>query len=196
MSTPQDSLDERITDLEETLKEIRAELRPDRNGRFGFRPPTPGEMLRLTREYAIPAAITTLEAQIRALELLAELLRAVDIGDKQTRSGSSATDRAVDVGRTTLRGVRESLNRLEREMSSGGLPDDPAARDLLAEARGLQEDIDARLASLGDVDSADSQESAVRGGREGVQIDVESELETIKDQVDGEDEDDDADDVK
>lgn len=191
MSAQGDRLDERITELEETLEEIRDELIPARRERSVFRPPTPWEMLRLTREYAIPAAITTLEAQIKALELLAEILRAIDIRDRRERSGRSPSDRAVDVGRTTLRGVRESLNRLERQMESGGLPDDPAARELLAEAQALQDDIDARLAALADTEMADSQTVSVGGGAEGVPIDVESELETIKDQVDASEDDDD-----
>lgn len=193
MSDRQDRLDERISELEGTLREIRDELQPPRRGRSGLRPPTPGEMLRLTREYAIPAAIATLEAQIKALELLAELLGAVNIRDRESLDVGSPTDRAVDVGRTTLRRVRESLDRLEREMAAGGLPDDPAARDLLAEAKALQEDIDARLAQVGDVDGPESYGNTQSTGQDGVRIDVESELETIKDQVEGGEADDEGD---
>lgn len=191
MSDTGDRLDERMAALEDALKDVRDELRDGSRARPRFRPPTPGELLQLTREYAIPAAIATLEAQIKALELLREVLGSVQAGNRARVGTAEASDRVADVGRATLKGVERALDRLEREMAAGGLPDDPEARDLLGEARELRDEIDTRLARMGDEDmeSLDEVVEPAEAG-ESVQIDVESELETIKDQVDREGDDD------
>lgn len=184
MSETRDRLDEQMAELEDALKEVRDELQSDDLPRPRLRPPTPGELLQLTREYAIPAAIATLEAQIKALELLRELLGSVQAGNRARVGTAQASDRVAEVGRTTLQGVERALDRLEREMAAGGLPDDPEARDLLGEARDLRDEIDARLARMGEMetDSRDTGEAVDTGNS--VRIDVESELETIRDQVD------------
>lgn len=184
MSDTRDRVDERMTDLEDALKEVRDELQSPDRPRRRLRPPTPGEMLQMTREYAIPAAIATLEAQIKALELLRELLGPVQAGNRARVGTAEASDRVAEVGRATLQGVERALDRLEREMAAGGLPDDPEARDLLGEARDLRDEIDARLAGMGEIETEPrDQEERLESG-DSVRIDVESELETIRDQVD------------
>jgi hypothetical protein len=192
MSETHERLDERMADLEDALKDVRDELQGGNRPRPRLRPPTPGEMLQMTREYAIPAAIATLEAQIKALELLRELLGSVQAGNRARAGTAQASDRVAEVGRATLEGVERALDRLEREMAAGGLPDDPEARDLLGEARDLRDEVDARLARMGQIDTETQDRTETAEGGDSVRIDVESELETIRDQVDTQEEDEDS----
>lgn len=189
MSDSRDRLDEQMAELEDALKDVRDELRSGDRPRPRLRPPTPGELLQLTREYAIPAAIATLEAQIKALELLREVLGSVQAGNRARVGTAEASDRVAQVGRTTLQGVERALDRLEREMAAGGLPDDPEARDLLGEARDLRDEVDARLAQMGESEARTTERPEPVDTGDSVRIDVESELETIRDQVERHEED-------
>lgn len=176
-STPGD-IDDRLDDLEDRIEALRAELRSERDSdtRRG-RPPARGEALRLTEEYAIPAAIAGLEANVRLLELLREAIRA------RTREG--------EAGRpgTVTESIERAFDDLERALEGSELPGDREARGILTEARRLNDELRDRLSGL---DLAGPGPASHPDDRV-VRIDVESELDEIRESV-GEETDDDEED--
>lgn len=150
-------------ELAGTLRELRTEMR---DGRRPLRPPTPRELLRFTDEYTIPALVASLEAAIRALELLQGAIRLVE----GRPAGRDRPDVAA-AGRATL----DRLDALLAELQDAfeGEPPDPEARRLLADARELRDELGDRL-------------DAGHTAGEGVPVDVESELRSIKDEYDEE----------
>jgi hypothetical protein len=162
-----EELAERVEELQATVEELRAELPP--RGPLGLpRPPTPREVTRFTADYTIPAAIASLEAAVRTLELLQALLRAAD-------PGSTARGRAERTGRAVLEQVEDALAELQAAIEGSGLPADPAARELLSEARALS---DRTRAALAETEATTEPESD-----DGTSVDVEEELETIRREV-------------
>ena len=165
-----EDLPELLDDLETTLAELRAELRnetrdrrepPDRRsqrGRTGRdsdlpRPPSVSELLGFTEQYTLPTLISTLEATIRALELLRGTLRMIDpdrstFEDSGRRRGSTASrlgSGAAGVGREAVSGVERALSELETALAESDVPDDRASSELLGEARDLSAEVRARL---------------------------------------------------
>jgi len=170
-----DDLVEQVDELEETLDALRDELAP-RRGPMGLpRPPRPRELLRFTDEYAIPTAIAALEANVRALELLRAGIRATDPERVAGDAGTAVRDRASGVGRASLERLDRALTDLESALEGSGLPQNREASDLLSEARRLNEEVRDRMESSGSTAS----EGAIK-------IDVESELETVKEAVESE----------
>ncbi|WP_254837705.1 DUF7547 family protein [Natronomonas marina] len=192
-----DDLQASVRELSATLEELRAELRGPPTGPLGLpRPPKPGELLRLTEEYTIPALVSVLETNIRLLELLAAALR---VADGRPLAESSGSDALADVGERSLEGVRRggeglaaasraTLQRLDDaladlENAAAGEPaENPEVRQLLSEARNLRAEVDEGLAAASK-DRPDSTET----DHEPVDIDVDEELETLRRQVDGPD---------
>lgn len=166
-----DDLESRLDDLESALADLRSELRGP--PRIRLRPPRPGELLRLTDEFAIPAAVAALEAQIRALELLQGTIRLArrDRGE----ASDELRDRTAAATRTALARVDDALSDLRDALDSGPLPDDPQARRILEDARRLNDEIRDRVAD------------AERETDDAVEIDVESELQAIKDDLEDDD---------
>ncbi len=216
-----DNLEASVRELTATLEELQSELRdpPARTGPLGLpRPPSPGELLRFTEQYTIPALISLLEANVRLLELLAAALRVAD--GRPLEATEELTDaggrleavRAEGEGlaaasRATLQRLDEALAELQTA-AEGGTPDDPDVRRLLSQARELRSEVDERLAEAESA-PASTDEGAVRvdvdgpgsddpdDGEEastGVDLDVDEELDTIRRQVDGPDEPDEPDD--
>lgn len=174
-----EDMDARLAELESQLTELRNEIEetptPPR-GAFGLpRPPTPGELLRFTGEYAIPAAVTALETQIKTLELIKEAIRLINDGRAVKHQGEAARDRATTASRETLNRLEDALAEIQRAIEDGGLPTNPEARAILNEVRELTTELDTQEhpASWQTTDE-----------KEGVEIDVESELEAIKEEVD------------
>ena len=169
---PPDDLEDRIDELEATLEALRDELGP-RRGPMGLpRPPGPRRLLRFSDEYAIPAAIAAMEANIRALELLQAGIRATDPGRTADEAGRVFRDRASDAGRASLEQLDRALSELEAAIEGSGLPANREASELLADARRLNEEIRDRV------------EAGEAMGRSGaVRIDVESELDSIREEV-------------
>ena len=123
---------------------VRRSSRPPRPfGGRGPTPPTPRELLRFTEQYTIPTFIALLESGVRSLELLRATLRLLDGRGIETAS-PEARERVESVGRTTLDRVDAVLSDVGSAIE-GGEPTDPDARDLLADARALREEIDRRL---------------------------------------------------
>ncbi|MFO7925133.1 MAG: DUF7547 family protein [Halobacteriota archaeon] len=194
-------LTEATTELSDTLESLRAELvngpRGDRPPGLP-RPPTPTELLRFTEHHTIPATIALLEAAIRSLELLAAVLRVVDgrpmdavSGETSSRSPLGGRDRLAETSRETLRRLDDAL--VEFQSAARGEPSNPELQRLLAEARDLRSEVDARLAEATDaggdsapVDEAGDNSANTRGGSDPdhVEIDVDEELASIKRSVD------------
>lgn len=145
-------LDESIDDLAGTLESLRAELGDPPEGPLGLpRPPTPGEFLRFTERYTIPALISILETSIRTLELLAAAIRVADgrplDGPATGRGGDDdpRTDRIAAASRRTLQTLDDALAELQ-SAGAGGEVRNPELQRLLSEARDLRAEVDDRLA--------------------------------------------------
>ncbi|WP_227354550.1 DUF7547 family protein [Haladaptatus salinisoli] len=196
-----DDLEERVEELETTIRDLRSELRQPPRGAFGLpRPPTPREVLSFTGEYAIPTLVAMLEANVRALKALQQILRLVDPERGQTREARSELgSRANRVSRATLDRLESTLEEVEGALTEGGLPREPAARRLLEDARKLSEDIReevsagreradaerdaARAIDIEDAggDEGGEDESAMEDGEdEKPEVDVDAELRSIR----------------
>lgn len=212
-SRDDDDLAERVAALEESLSDLRTELRRPPRGPLGLpRPPTPRELLRFTERHAIPTTIAVLEANVRALRLLQGALRMTD-PERAVGGGASETrDRAERAGRAVLERLDGALSDLQAELEEGDLPRDGEARDIVQDARRLSAEIHDRLGTdgagdgqrqagdpSGDSTRTDAPDAPIDGnaGPEGgdgahrseqsgaVRIDVEDELRSIKDELDG-----------
>jgi hypothetical protein len=213
MDDREPDLEAAIEDLVATLEALQGELETPPRGPFGLpRPPTPGEFLRLTEGYAIPAVVSLLEASIRTLELLAAAIRVadgrpLDGGGARRGAGSGRTDRLATASRETLAKLDDALADLQ-SAAAGGEPDNPELQRLISEARSLRGEGDDRLAAATDsrpatagdpepvdievenggdaADDADQTENP-QGDATGSatdRIDVDSELESIKRELD------------
>ncbi|WP_227376646.1 DUF7547 family protein [Haladaptatus halobius] len=210
-----EALEERIEELETTLRDLQSELRRPPHGPFGLpRPPTPREMLSFTGEYAIPTLVATLEANVRALKALQQIIRLVDPEHDSTREAhSELSSRANRVSRATLDRLESTLEEVEGALTEGGLPREPGARRVLEDARKLSEDIreevsagreradagreTAKSIDIEDVDGDDDgeDENAIEDDEdEKPEVDVDAELRSIRKELGVEDEGD-ADDV-
>jgi hypothetical protein len=180
-----------VGDLARTVEELQSDLEPDR--RPPLRPPTPRDLARFTSEVTIPAIVLALETNVRVLKLLQRTLRLAAGEDPGTGETARTRERAEAVGRRTLARLDDALADLQSALD-GRPPDDPA-RELLDEARALRVEIDDRLqATDADIGRPDGRPgdgpAGPFGDRASVDIDVESELRSIKDDIeDGNDED-------
>lgn len=214
-----DDLADRVEALEDSLAELRTELRGPPRGPLGLpRPPTPRELLRFTERYAIPTAIAVLEANVRALRLLRGALRMTDPERAVGEGATETRDRAERAGRAALSRLDSTLSTLQSELDEGDLPRNGEARDIVEDARRLSAEIQERLGTeeAGDEAARTAGDDSVRpaGDRSGddgqagpdevredgeragsgvadsdpddaVRIDVEDELRSIKDELDG-----------
>lgn len=170
-SVRDDQLREQVTELAETLAELESELREER-GRPRLR-----DLVRFTREVTIPAVILVLRTNIEALKLLQ---RALAFGDREG-TGDQLRERAEAAGRSALEGLDGALDDLGGALSSS--PRDSRARDLLEQARDLQAEVEAELprepgTGLGSGPGSELDDP------EGVDIDVDAELQSIKEEFD------------
>ena len=194
-----EELAELVSELEETLRELRAELGPEPprrppRGPGGLpRPPTPREVLSFAGDYAIPTTIAFLEANVRALEMLQRVIRLGD-PDRTAEAGRAVNERAARMGRDTVSALGEALSNVERELEEGTLPRSGEARDVLEDARRLNRDVADWIRDA----ETDADESRVRIERDeaaeeeesatDISIDVDSELDSIRDEIRGVDE--------
>ena len=182
-------LAERVAELERNLRELRSELARPPRGPLGLpRPPSPREFARVTREYTIPMAIAALEANIRLLELLREVLVLLDPEAAAGDAGRRSADRTRALGAAALGRLDGVLAELQRALVEGALPDDPQARTIVADARRLRTEIEERLAEAGSNVERDGPEAEgderVEVGADATRVDVERELRSIRDEVD------------
>lgn len=165
------SVEDQLTDLTRTLEQLQHQLERDRRPPFAPRPPRLSELRTFTSEVAIPGLVLLLETNVRALKLLQRTLRLAEEGEA---AGSEATARANELGSAALDRLDDALADLQSALA--GEPSDSEARELLADAQSLQEEIQDSLAD------GDSQPD-----ESGPSVDVEAELQSIKDQVDDDD---------
>ncbi|ELY69717.1 DUF7547 family protein [Natrinema versiforme] len=161
-----------IDDLREELDGPHSRRRPP------LRPPTPRELLRFTDEIALPAVLTALETSVRALEAFQRSLRVVrterEARERTGEAVEATSERASELRRTTLSQLDTVLAELQRAASDGGLPADETARDLLKEARDLRDDVDGRLRDAADRESQPGDAGPDRPDPEGgVTIDID-----------------------
>ncbi|RQG90512.1 DUF7547 family protein [Natrarchaeobius chitinivorans] len=217
MADRDEELAEAIRELTRTIDELSDELETPRR-RPPLRPPTPRELLSFTDEVAIPALLAVLESSVRALEAFQRGLELVrterEVRDRTSEAAAVSSDRANELRRTTISRLDTVLAELQRAASEGTLPADDRARDLLTDARALRDEVDERLQAATDdsgdgrtqtgttpveIDigdgaprSNDESDTEDGGSPEGESaVDVDAELETLKDQY-GPDEEPDA----
>ncbi|MGQ3414171.1 DUF7547 family protein [Natrinema sp. LN54] len=197
MANDDDELVDAVRELARTIDDLRDELEGPRSRRRPpLRPPTPRELLRFTDEIALPAALTVLETSVRALEAFQRSLRVVrterEARDRTGEAVEATSERANELRRTTLSQLDTVLAELQRAASDGGLPADETARDLLKEARDLRDDVDSRLRDAADRESQTAETGTDRTEPEGgVTIDIDdgplTDDETAADDADGRD---------
>lgn len=174
-----------LADLTTTLRDLQEEVEPD--GPPRPRPPTPGELSRFTSEVAIPGLILVLKTNIRALQLLQRAIRLAN-GEDPTPGGSVSQmrDRAERVGRASVAQLDGVLDELQDAVEQR--PDDEEARELLSRARTLREEISNQLdASTTQNGDESVSEATFEEESDPVDIDIESELQSIKDNMDDQD---------
>lgn len=171
MSSEDPELSELVGELGSVVEELQTELE---SARGPPRPPTPRQLAEFTSEVTIPAIILVLETNVRALRLVQRGLRLAEERDGES-TGAAARKRATDIGRTTLSRLDDALTDLGSTLDES--PTDSQARDLLEEVRDLQSEIDTRLEA-----QAESARTDEASG--GVDIDVDAELQSLKNDVD------------
>ena len=178
-----DDLTALITDLVTTLQELETEVEPTTDSGLP-RPPTPGELLRFTSDVTIPAVILILKSNIEALKLLRRALRMAE--GRPTSTGSASDEvrqRASDLSRATLSRLDGALTDLQQAVE--GTPEDEEARQLIQEAQQLRAQVRDRLADESGVSEAGEPDQVTD-----VPVDVDAELRSIKDDIEGPDRDD------
>lgn len=181
-----------VADLVRTLRDLEQELGPPEPGETP-RLPTPRDLRRLTSEVAIPGLILVLETNIRALRLLQRALRLADGADRASEETARIQERARSASETTLEKLDDALVELRDAVE--GRPNDENAAQLLEEARDLRDEVQRRLresrreagardASASGGEDADGSEEG-DDGPEPVAVDVDAELKSIKDELDG-----------
>ena len=181
MSDSRPDLSRLVGELARTVDELQSELEPQ--SRPPLRPPTPRELTRFTSEVTIPALILVLETNVRALKLLQRTLR-LATGVESGRSGSNARERAEALGQRTVQRLDDVLEDLQDALE--GRPPDERSRQLLKEARTLGRELETRLSET-DRSSVQPTEGGFEDPGPGeVDIDVESELQSIRDDLDDE----------
>ncbi|RQH03132.1 DUF7547 family protein [Natrarchaeobius oligotrophus] len=192
MADTDEELAEAIRELARTIDELSHELESPRR-RPPLRPPTPRELLSFTDEVAIPALLAMLNSSVRALEAFQRGIEIVrterEVRDRTSDAVTVSSDRANELRRTTLSRLDTVLSELQRATSEGTLPADDRARSLLTDARELRDEVDERLTDA--TDELETRESStgaveidVESGRpddDGSNVDVDAELETLKD---------------
>jgi len=166
-----------VAELVRTLQELETAVEPrTESGRP--RPPTPEELLRFTSDVTIPAAILVLKTNIEALKLLRRALRIAEGRPAEQSSRQGVQARATELSRATLSRLDDALSDLQGAVE--GRPADDEASELLTEARQLQETLAAQLAQSEAVNGSDG------GADDGttVPVDVDAELQSIKDDID------------
>lgn len=186
MSTSDDDLATLVGDLVTTLRRLEDEFEP-RTDDGRPRPPTPRELLRLTSDVAIPATILLLRSNIEALKLLQRALRMAD-GRAPTTGNSDVRQRAERLSATTLSKLDGALADLQDAVE--GQPTDDDARELLTDARRLRSEIEDRLADRtnGDATAASDGDSGddpleIEDEGDDVPVDVDAELQSLKDDM-------------
>jgi len=161
---------ELVGELARTLRSLRRELRTANGGRGGLE-----RIVRFTSEVTIPATILVLETNVRTLRLLQRTLRVAREAEEPSGSGPKSREAAA-LGQSVVDRLDEALGEAQSAIENAGSDD---ARELLAEARELNRQLESRLEAESDTERTAS-------------VDVESELASIKDEYGRADDDEDG----
>ena len=192
---PDDDLESRLDELERDIEALADTIdRRQPRGPFGVpRPPTPSELLRFADEAAIPAGIAILQANIRLLEALRQAIRLLESGEQARRRGNEIGTEAATMRTQVLNQFDAAITELEQAIQ--GTPADVPGHDILADARSLRDDLESRIAETEQrsVETAvDQQEEPDSSASEATTIDIEAELESIKQEQSSDEDDEDA----
>jgi hypothetical protein len=168
-------IDRVLAEMVRSLRELEAELGA-RSGRGPLGPPTPSTLTRFASEVAIPGAILALRVNIETLKRLQRTLRMADGRTATRASEAEVTDRTRRVTRAALERLDDGLLAVRRAVE--GRPPDDEARRLIERVRSLQADVEAQLDATGELEDPPSG---------GVPVDVDAELESIRESIDGAD---------
>lgn len=182
--TRDDDLEKQVEKLQRSLEELRREIepRPPRGPGGLPRPPTPRELMRFADRQAIPTAIAVLEANVRTLELLQAALRLADPERAAAEEADRTRARTEELSRRSLDRLDSVLRDLQEATRGDTLPPNSDAREILEEARRLGAEISDGIDGAERVRTGERQErsSEEAEGEEGVEIDVEDELDSIR----------------
>ncbi|WP_226481892.1 DUF7547 family protein [Natrinema amylolyticum] len=121
----------------------------------------------------LETSVRALEAFQRSLKVVRT---GQEARDRTSAATEATSERASELRRTTLSQLDSVLSELQRAASEGGLPADEEARDLLTEARELRDDVDSRLRDAAEresrIESTDSDLDRP-ASESGVTIDIE-----------------------
>ncbi|MFT4947322.1 MAG: hypothetical protein ACI8TL_001564 [Natronomonas sp.] len=177
-----------LRDLTRELQTLQRELDADRSGPMSTR----RQLSQFTSEVAIPGVILLLETNIRALKLLRRTIRLAEGRDSRSQSNPAAdevSNRTEELGQRALSRLDETLETVQSSLEQGA---DEDVRRLLAEARTLQDRISQQLAAEGRIEEGGADDGSTLGVEpeegDAVRIDVETELQTLKDNL-GDDDD-------
>lgn len=175
-----------LRDLTRELQTLQREIENRDRGSVSTR----RQLTRFTSEVAIPGLILILETNIRALKLLRRAIRLAEGRDpRENRSDTAARelrDRAERLGTATLSRLDETLAEVQTSLEDGG---DAEVQAMVAEARDLQQEIRDRIEQAGPEERSSAGTEEVEGddvvADDHVTIDVDSELRTLKDDIEG-----------
>lgn len=183
-SDPGDDLPAVLGDLSATLDDLQAEVRSGPSGVRG--------LLRFTEQYTIPAIIAILQANVRLLEMLAGAIRLADGRLEDAEVPGAGPRRGERAATTALDAVDRTLSDLSDAMS--GTPTDPEARRLLERARDLRDEAERRVDERTGQGTGAAATSTGRDERHpeperdsgAVEIDVDDELDQVRQEVEEE----------
>lgn len=166
-----------LRDLTRELQTLQRELDDGSRRRL----PSGSQLSRFTSEVAIPGIILVLETNIRTLQLLRRTIRLADGRDpRDSRGSSELRARAEQLGETTLARLDEALAEVQDSLEER--EGDDEASELLSEARQLQSQIREQLEQP--TDQTTSTEIGIdEDDSDAVDIDVDAELRTLKDNL-------------
>lgn len=172
MSDADRNLPELVGELITSVEQLQTQIDDSRGP---LRPPTPGQLARFTSEVTIPALVLALKTNVRALRIVQRALRMADGRDPGGNDTPTGRERATALGRATIDRLDGTLSELQSALE--GRPPEDEARELLERVQTLQSEIDAQLA-------ADTPERDADTAGESVDVDVDAELRSLKDDVD------------
>lgn len=195
-----DALQADVRALEETLAELRDELDGSRTSSL-LPAPSFRDLRWFTTEVSIPMTVLVLEANVRALRILQRALRSAPESGKATDSGvqdSAVGRRAADASVRALGRLDGALADLRSSAGAAGAGDGGNVTDLLDEAERLRERVRTELDRMEATRSRGREDWATASDpgdtpfhqEDAVAIDVEAELDSIRDQVEDENDED------
>jgi len=162
-ASPDPDVTELLADLTQELRDLQGEVEPDRERSLRR------DLARFTSEVAIPGLILLLKTNIQALELIRRAIRIAEGREPRRGADSEVRERAERLGQVTLARLDDVLAELQGAVEDR--PQDDRSVQLIEEARAIRQQIQEEF---------ETDDEAV----EEVDIDVETELRALKDDLD------------